>query len=560
MNKKKVLFVTEAHWNPTGYSVYTKEILSELAKNSELELAELACFASPEEVAEHQANVPWRIYCNTPNPQDQVAFNHYNSSPSNRFGEFSFNQVLIHFKPDFVMDIRDYWMMSFEEISFFRPFYKLAWMPTVDAYPQDQSWMNSYVDLDAVFSYSEFGRDTMIMQSPKIKDKFVAVSSPCASDTFYKMDDYSQLRKNMQFPDNAVIFGTVMRNQRRKLYPNLMKAFNMLLKDIESYNNNHEEKLPDVYLYCHTGYPDVGWNIPKLILENEIGHRTILTYQCTNCKNVEISFFNDAVKFCRNCNKYSSNIVGVTNPMPDKYLNEVYNSFDVYIQWANSEGFGMPQLEAARAGLPVVSMYYSAMQSIVDNLEGVGVRPLTLYKELETGCNRAVSDDIALKNAMMDILLSPQKRKSIAHKCMENAYAKYSWKQTAEKWESYFVNAEVPDHSITWNSPPRYFSPAKILPEYVKNLPATDQTTWLFTNVLGMNEWVGKSLWMKVCRDLNYRNTVSSTVPGYYFNDFSHPDHSMEQRYQPFDVDIAFNIFTQLRNMWNQLENMRVNS
>ena len=45
MRNKKVLFVSEASWMSTGYSVYTKEVLSRLNQIDGLEVAELACYA-----------------------------------------------------------------------------------------------------------------------------------------------------------------------------------------------------------------------------------------------------------------------------------------------------------------------------------------------------------------------------------------------------------------------------------------------------------------------------------------------------------------------------------
>ena len=48
MRKKKILFVTEASFHPTGYSVYTKEVLTRLNKYEEFEVAELAAFTGPE--------------------------------------------------------------------------------------------------------------------------------------------------------------------------------------------------------------------------------------------------------------------------------------------------------------------------------------------------------------------------------------------------------------------------------------------------------------------------------------------------------------------------------
>lgn len=163
MRKRKILFVTEASFHPTGYSVYTKEVLARLSRNPEFEVAELAAFTGPE--VEELKNVKWKVYPNIPPADNVEAMNAYNSNMSNKFGEFSFNQVLLDFQPDFVMDIRDWWMLEFEERSPFRNFFNWAIMPTVDAEPQNTQWIDTYSSADAVFAYSEFGRDTMISQS-----------------------------------------------------------------------------------------------------------------------------------------------------------------------------------------------------------------------------------------------------------------------------------------------------------------------------------------------------------------------------------------------------------
>ena len=183
MKKKKVLFVTEANFHPTGYSVYTKEVLSRLSKIESLEVAELAAFVSPSDP--QIKNVSWKFYANMPDESNQALMQQYNSSATNKFGDFSFNRVLLDFMPDFVMDIRDWWMLEFEQRSPFRRFYNWAIMPTVDAEPQNWQWIDTYSDADGVFAYSEFGRDTMLNQSNKIK--FVDVASPCAGTKFFKI-------------------------------------------------------------------------------------------------------------------------------------------------------------------------------------------------------------------------------------------------------------------------------------------------------------------------------------------------------------------------------------
>ena len=55
--KKKILFCTEASWYATGYSVYTKEVLSRLSQIDEFEVAELGCYAESSEAQDK--NLPW---------------------------------------------------------------------------------------------------------------------------------------------------------------------------------------------------------------------------------------------------------------------------------------------------------------------------------------------------------------------------------------------------------------------------------------------------------------------------------------------------------------------
>lgn len=543
MRKRKVLFVSEASFHPTGYSVYTKEVLTRLHKHPELEVAELACYAGPEMPEIKQ--VPWKVYPNIPAADNEELMQAYNASMSTKFGEMTFNAVLLDFQPDFVMDIRDWWMLEFEERSPFREFLNWSIMPTVDAEPQNTQWIDTYSSADAVFAYSEFGRDTMQNQSSNIK--FVDVASPCASDTFHPIQDKAALRSEFGLKEDVIIFGAVMRNQRRKLYPDLFRAFRLFL--------DQNPELTNVYLYCHAGYPDVGWEFPDLIKEHGLGSKVLFTYQCKKCGKVSAMHFNDAVVFCNNCSTFASTLVGIQNKMEDTVLNKVYNLFDVYVQWANSEGWGMPQLEAAYAGLPVVSVYYSAMQSLVDNIRGIGIKPVGFYKELETGCKRAIPDNQQLAKVMAS-LCDNQYRELVANRCHLNAKKIYNWDYTAEKWLNYFLSAPLKNPSETWLSKPRIFNPAPQLPQDIEKIPISDQVNWLFLNVLGKPEMINGSLWKKMVKDLTYRMSLSSHISGYYFNDFSHPD--MEKRLEPFDIKRAFEVIKNVRNMYNSWEMNRI--
>lgn len=544
MRKRKILFVSEASFHPTGYSVYTKEVLSRLHKCPELEVAELACYAGPE--AEEIKTVPWKIYPNVPDSNNKELMQAYESSMSSKFGELSFNSVLLDFQPDIVMDIRDWWMLEFEERSPFRNFFHWAIMPTVDAAPQNTQWIDTYSGADAVFAYSEFGRDTMTAQSKTLK--FVDIASPCASSVFHPVKDKNELRKEFGLKEDIIIFGTVMRNQRRKLYPDLFKAFRLFL--------DQNPELTNVYLYCHTGYPDVGWDIPDLLKEYSLGNKVLFTYQCKKCGKVTINHFNDALLFCTECSTFASTLVGVNNKMDDSVLNKVYNLFDAYIQWANSEGWGMPQLEAAYAGLPIISVEYSAMESLINNIEGIGIKPSGFYKELETGCMRAVPDNQSLADTIKNLSIDKAKRSYIANKCYVNSKNIYDWDYTAEKWKNHFLSLELKDSKETWLSPIRFFTPAQTLPDDIEKIPIVDQVNWLFTNVLGKPELINGSLWKKTIKDLTYRVNMVGHVAGYYWNDYSYPD--MEKRMDPFDINKAFQVFTNMRNFYNQWELNRI--
>jgi glycosyltransferase involved in cell wall biosynthesis len=437
-------------------------------------------------------------------------------------------------------------MLEFEERSPFRDFFNWAIMPTVDAAPQNNSWIDTYSSAEGVFAYSEFGRDTMIEQSSHLK--FIDVASPCASDSFYPIKDKQELRRMFGLNPNAIIFGTVMRNQRRKLYPDLFKAFRLFL--------DQNPDLTDVYLYCHTAYPDVGWDIPELIKEHRLSNKVIITYKCNGCGTITSKFFSDAVAYCPKCKVYTSTIVNIGNKIDEKELNQIYNLFDVYIQWANSEGWGMPQLEAAYAGLPVITINYSAMESLAKNIYGIAINPKGFYKELETGCYRAIPDNDTLAKIIRELVTDPSKRSYIANKCYTNAKKVYNWDYTAETWYKYFKNQPLKDISRTWKSPSRIFNPTNQVPQDVINAPVTDQVNWLFINVLGMPNLINKSMWKRMVKDLIYKSTLTSTIPGYYYNDYSHPD--MEKKHEEFNFEKAFSTCLTMRNSFNQWENLRL--
>jgi glycosyltransferase involved in cell wall biosynthesis len=540
MRRKKVLMCTEASYLPTGYAVYSKEVLSRLHKNKNLEIAELGCYSNGTE-PEARA-IPWKFYPNKP-PTGGEEWNIYKSTPVNEFGEYRFNDILIDFMPDFVMDIRDWWMIEYQQRSPFRNFYNWAIMPTVDAEPQNAEWVQTYGDANAVFTYSEFGRDTLLKQYNGAN--FRGLAPPCASDSFCPVKDKFEHRKFFGIDENALIFGTVMRNQRRKLFPDLFKSFRKFLD--QSGNSQ-------TLLYCHTSYPDVGWSIPDLLNKYNLQNRVLFSYKCKGCGHISSAFFSDVLSFCHNCNTFNNVIVGVNNPISEKELAAIYNLFDLYIQYANSEGFGMPQLEAAQCGVEVASVDYSAMSSVVKNIGATPLPVASYSQECETGCHRAVPDNKALVDLMAATASHP--RRYLIKKGMElreRAMSYYNWDKTAAVWEEYFMNTPVIDQQLTWLSGSRNFSPTPQLPS--KDIPIKEQVNYLFHNVLGIPEWIGGQLWRRLIKDLTYQATAANSNNGFYFNE-SHLKDKMN--FDKFNLQDAYNRILELRKSYNQCDHVRM--
>ena len=121
LRKPKILLCTEASFMHTGYSIYTKEVLTRLYATGKYELAEFAAYSTYDD--KRREGIPWKFYANAPHEDNEQEHSQYMSRGLNQFGEWRFEDVCLDFRPDIVWDIRDWWMTEFEQRSPFRPFY-----------------------------------------------------------------------------------------------------------------------------------------------------------------------------------------------------------------------------------------------------------------------------------------------------------------------------------------------------------------------------------------------------------------------------------------------------
>lgn len=317
----KILVVSEANWLNTGYAIYYKNICEAL-HNAGHKVTELASYGNendPEHV-NHAKNCPWDVFLNIPNIKSE-AWLQYSESKKHRFDtdfcSWNFENIVLNCFPDVVIAIRDHWYDKFILDSPLSKYYKVILSPTIDSMPQRWDWLYTFNKVDALTFYTKWSEDwarTQFGQSNMVKH------IPVAPSPSFRVMNQKMCRAKLGLPNNNKILLTVMRNQGRKHYPYLFEAFSKI-----------EDQ--STLLYCHTHFEDRGWDLPKLLLRNGIANRVYFTYKCKECADITSDLF----KFDNVCKKCGANkeVCSVQDGAETEDLNYIYNSANLYIQWAN---------------------------------------------------------------------------------------------------------------------------------------------------------------------------------------------------------------------------------
>ena len=501
MSKKKVLLVAENHNLASGFGTYAKNLLERLHASGKYELAEFAIYMRSSD----GKDVPWKVYGNAPEDNESDEQKQlYNSNPNNQFGAWRFDKVVLDFKPDIVLSYRDPWMDMFISKSPLLPYFHWVWMPTVDSDPQKQSWIEGFAKTDGIMCYSEFGIKTLKKDAGHLLN-VIGCASPGIDPKIYKPYDKKQIRDELGLLPDVNIVGTVMRNQKRKLFPELIKSFAKFLKQAPANIKDN------TYLLLHTSYPEkMGWNLGYHISEEQVGSRILSTYICKNCKKWKIDFFRDSLNYCHHCKAISAVMpsVGLGLDVPD--LVKIYNVMDLYIQYAICEGFGMPQVEAAACGVPIAATNYSAMEDVIQWTRGYPINIQKMYREAETNAERVYPDnDHLIQILNYHLSLSPEDRMKKSQEVREATIARYDWDDCAKAWMNYIDNYSPNGLQGHWNVPPTLFQLPDSIPE---NLSNEQFVEFLYYNVLNEPDNAFGYEATKLVRDLNIGAQVEHGV------------------------------------------------
>jgi len=326
-NKLKILMCSEASFLNTGFGTYTKELLSRLHKTQKYTIAEFASYGFVNDPRDK--DIDWIYYANAVKENDN-RFQEYSSRGDNQFGRWRFEKVLLDFKPDIVIDIRDYWMTAYQALSPLRKHFHWILMPTVDSEPQQEDWIDTFLSADAIFTYSDWGASVLNKQSSG-KINYIDTTSPGVDLNTFRIKDKDSIKNLFGLPSDSFIVGSVMRNQKRKLIPELFVSFRSLLDILEKQNPELGSK---VFLYLHTSYPDMGWDIPELLKQTRLSNKVLFSYICKNCKHVFCNVYNGVHTVCSKCMNKSCVMPSVVDGFTSENLSNVYNLFDLYVQYS----------------------------------------------------------------------------------------------------------------------------------------------------------------------------------------------------------------------------------
>lgn len=228
--------------------------------------------------------------------------------------------------------IRDWWMDEFILRSPLRKNFSFVWMPTIDGEPQRELWLDAYKQCDGILTYSNYGMDLLKRTGRRGTKLIEKASAGVDLDTFKPPEDKRAHKSRLGIDPNALIVGMTARNQKRKLYYDLIEAFSIWLQ--KSKSKGHLGLAKRTFLYLHTSYPDVGYDIGKAIRDFNIGNKVIMTYLCADCHTAYPAFFSGELMVCRKCRKLAAHPPDGSHSCPRNVLADIMKTFDLCVQYS----------------------------------------------------------------------------------------------------------------------------------------------------------------------------------------------------------------------------------
>jgi glycosyltransferase involved in cell wall biosynthesis len=330
------------------------------------------------------------------------------SNLDSMYGYSKFWDLYDHLKPDIVFFLNDPWVISQyldtkpqDHPGISRGTKTVGYYPT-DAGPIKKEWVDTLNKLDAQVCYSNYAEGVVIESNGgKRPSNLHQIYHGVNRDEFFPVNQ-SIARAMLKIDQNEFVVGMVARNQFRKRFDLLLKAFQIFAKG-----------KPEARLYLHTAMFDVGFDISELIRQLKLDKKVYVTKELRSDKGV-----------------------------PVKDLNIIYNTFDVNALISLGDGFGLPVAESMATGCPQVVSGHSCLKELVEGHGGLTVKTSAWILNT-SGINTwgGVSDvddivaqlEVLYKNRELRIRMSEEGYKFISQE-------KFTWDFAANKFQEIFKN------------------------------------------------------------------------------------------------------------------------
>lgn len=320
----RILFCGDSPTVPTGFGQVMKNIVGRLKSlGNEVSVLGINSFGDPYDREEF----PYDIW-----PCDKGDIDAL-------YGYAKFWYIVTKVQPDVIFFLNDPWViqkyLNYKPEDFPDDYIKYVAYYPIDSGPLKKEWASMLTEeMDAQVCYSHFAEKVIIdANEGKRPDNLYQVYHGVDRSKFYPVVQ-SVARASLGLPQDAFIVGMVARNQYRKRFDLMIKAFAEFAKD-----------KPNAKLFLHTALKDVGFDILDLSRQFDLKDKLILT------EGLELP-------------------EGVS----EHQLNMTYNSFDVNALISMGDGFGLPVAESMATGCPQIVSDHSCLRELVDGHGGLTVR------------------------------------------------------------------------------------------------------------------------------------------------------------------------------------------
>lgn len=452
--KKRILFVSDSIKSKSGYGTVARNLIKELVKTDKYEIAQLGLADKPElvdlpifyytQIKDHSqccGKGPVIEYTEKNNPQIKylnytpVLKMHDNQKLCLKAGMhamdmYSFTSVFFviqHFKPDIVVPINDLWglyniaYLANRQCFKFIPYLAIdsdCMFASVDN-PSNTPGLPEIKTLDILSStdktivFTDWAKDVVnktinILTNGKILNNIDVIPHGVDTSVWRPLTSKEELRKKyFDINNNVFLIGSVARNQPRKRLDAIFKTMRKFIdKKYENPNNK-------IMCYFHCALKDkMAWDLLWLATYYGLQDRCIFDNRLEPGKGPSY-----------------------------ETLNEIVNCFDVHLSLTNSEGWHLPALETAAAGVPNIISKYSAHADWGKN-SFLFVKIAETYHEPVTNFIKAVvdTDHAALQLKLM--YDSKEMRKDYSKKGI-NLAKKLEWSNVAKQWENMFDSIDI---------------------------------------------------------------------------------------------------------------------